>query len=89
MELNCKINEDIDYINEYSFNKLSIDDIKDYNSLDIEIINSLLCIKYNKNMVDIMLDYIDYENLSKDQFTKLLFNISYNNINNIAKYVQL
>ena len=40
-------------------------------------------------MVDIMLDYIDYENLSKDQFTKLLFNISYNNINNIANYVQL
>ena len=85
MKLNCDIMKDI---NEYSFNKFSINDIKDYDSLDIEIINSLLYIKYDKNLIDILLDYVPYESLSTEQYKDLLINIGNNNINNIINYIK-
>ena len=85
MKLHCDIMKDI---NEYSFNKFSINDIKDYDSLDIEIINSLLYIKYDKNLIDILLDYVPYESLSTEQYKDLLINIGNNNINNIINYIK-
>ena len=72
---------------ECSFNKLNIQNIKDYDELDIQIIKNLIKLKEDHNLIDILLDNIEYDILSENDYNCLLNDISNQNIHNIIKYM--
>lgn len=78
-------NEDLysEDINSLTFNSFNINYIKDYDNIDIKIINSLK--KYNDltDLVYMLLDNIDYDKLSNEDYKILLEDISNNNVSKI------
>jgi hypothetical protein len=75
--------------NNYTHNNISINDIKDYDDLDIEIMFSLIDIKEPNNLIGYYIDNINFEVLSENEFNKLLVDVSNENIDNIRKYIKI
>jgi len=74
--------------NNHTYYNIGIDDIKDYDDLDIEIIFSLIDIKEPNNLIGYYIDNINFEVLSENEFNKLLIDVSNENIDNIRKYIK-
>jgi hypothetical protein len=79
-----------EYHGDFTFNKFDINNIKDYDNLDIKIINSILNNNKSNNSIDIFLDRLYYfmDILSDDEFNKLLIDISTNNLKDIIQLVK-
>ena len=87
---NCDQNDN-DY-NNVSFLCKKLENIKDYDQLDMDIIMSLENINttYSNENINIILDNLFYEKslLSDYEFNQLLYDISNDNIKNINELVE-
>lgn len=82
---------EIESITNGTFLYHTVNCIKDYDQLDIDIIMSLKDINFiNNDNMEILLDKLLYQNsiLSDIEFNKLLYDISNNNLKNINELVE-
>jgi hypothetical protein len=76
-----------DDVNFLTFTSFNINTIKDYDNLDIKIINSLKKYNNSSNLVDMLLDNIQYDKLSNNEYGILLDNISNNKVSKIIDII--
>lgn len=82
-------NNDLYYddISSLTFTSFNINNIKDYDNLDIKIINSLKKYNNSSNLVDMLLDNIQYDKLSNNDYGILLDYISNNKVSKIIDII--
>lgn len=82
-------NNDLYYddISSLTFTSFNINNIKDYDNLDIKIINSLKKYNNSPNLVDMLLDNIQYDKLSNNDYGILLDYISNNKVSKIIDII--
>jgi len=68
-----------------TFNYLNEEVIKDYDELDIQIIHCLSDVHETYNIMDILIENINFKKITEDDYNYLLKDISYYNIQNIVK----
>lgn len=78
----------VDYSNTNLSNMYNIEYIKDYDELDIQIIKSLQKTNKKYSLMNMILDNIKYDELSDEDFDKLLVDISNNNVSNVIDYMK-
>lgn len=76
-----------DNISSLTFTSFNINNIKDYDNLDIKIINSLKKYKNSPNLVDMLLDNIQYDKLSDSDYDILLDYISNKKVSKIIDII--
>lgn len=84
------INNDKLYYNEYNLlthNSFSINYIRDYDEIDVKIINSLKYYNNLNNLVDMLIDNINYNKLSNEDYKILLEDISNNKVSKIIDLI--
>lgn len=74
-------------INSLTFSSFTINHIKDYDELDIEIIKMLKKHNNSSNLVDMLIDNINYDKISNEEYGILLDDISNNKVSKIIDLI--